>query len=100
MKLSVAAPFGTFLLLLAAVLGGAAAAPHPAMEPLDNAVCRLIENAARANRLPVGFVTRLIWRESSFRTRVVSSAGAQGIAQFMPQTAVERGLSDPFDPEQ
>jgi soluble lytic murein transglycosylase-like protein len=26
--------------------------------------------------------------------------GAQGIAQFMPGTAQERGLADPFDPEQ
>ena len=29
-----------------------------------------------------------------------SPAGAEGIAQFMPQTAQERGLADPFDPEQ
>ena len=46
------------------------------------------------------FLTRLIWRESSFRVGVVSPAGAQGIAQFMPGTARERGLLDPFDPEQ
>jgi hypothetical protein len=31
---------------------------------------------------------------------VTSGAGAQGIAQFMPGTAAERGLLDPFDPEQ
>jgi len=30
---------------------------------------------------------------------VVSPAGAEGIAQFMPGTARERGLADPFDPE-
>lgn len=90
-----------FLLLLTALAGGAAAAtPRAAMEPLDRAVCRLIENAARADGLPVGFVTRLIWRESSFRAGAVSPAGALGIAQFMPQTALERGLADPFDPEQ
>ena len=84
-------------------LGGhsvAAAPAPPAMEPLDHAVCRLIEKAARANSLPVAFVTRLIWRESSFRAHAVSPAGAQGIAQFMPGTATERGLADPFDPEQ
>jgi hypothetical protein len=76
-----------------------AAAAEPAMEPLDHAVCRLIEVSANANRLPIGFFTRLIWRESSFRAAVVSPAGAEGIAQFMPQTAQERGLADPFDPE-
>src|SRR5262249_54228883 len=40
------------------------------------------------------------WRESSSRSGVVSCAGAQGIAQFMPETAQARGLADPFDPEQ
>lgn len=92
-------------LLVGALLGAlfclpAAAQPQAAMEPLDHAVCRLIEGTARSNHLPVDFMTRLIWRESSFRVRVVSPAGAQGIAQFMPQTAAERGLADPFDPEQ
>jgi hypothetical protein len=71
-----------------------------AMETVDQALCRMIEGAAREHRLPVGFLTRLIWFESSFRTGVVSPAGAQGVAQFMPGTAAERGLADPFDPEQ
>src|SRR5205814_6611619 len=30
----------------------------------------------------------------------VSPKGAEGIAQFMPGTAAERGLANPFDPEQ
>ncbi len=80
--------------------GGAAVTPLGALEPLDQAVCRLIERAAAADRLPTAFLTRIIWRESSFRAGVVSSAGALGIAQFMPGTARERGLADPFDPEQ
>ena len=41
------------------------------------------------------FLTRLIWRSS--RVSVVSPAGVA--AQF-GATAVERGLADPFDPEQ
>ncbi|MGE0259645.1 MAG: transglycosylase SLT domain-containing protein [Alphaproteobacteria bacterium] len=88
-----------FLCLLAA-WGASAWAQTPAMEPLDRTVCRLIERAAGTNRLPVEFLTRLIWRESSFRAGAVSPAGARGIAQFMPGTALERGLADPFDPEQ
>ena len=61
-----------------------------------------------ARRLPPGpcagssglvFLTRLIWQESNFRSNVSSPAGAQGVAQFMPGTAGERGLVDPFDPE-
>jgi hypothetical protein len=69
-------------------------------EPIEAPICRLIETAARAQDLPVAFLTRLIWQESSFRTRSVSPSGAQGIAQFMPGTAQERGLADPFDPEE
>lgn len=69
-------------------------------ESVDAALCRLIDGAAEKAGLPAAFLTRLIWRESSFRPHVVSRAGAQGIAQFMPGTARERGLSDPFDPEQ
>jgi len=71
-----------------------------AMESLDQSVCRTIERSAQATHLPVEFVTRVIWRESSFRAGVVSRAGAQGIAQFMPETAQARSLADPFDPEQ
>ncbi|GJD45442.1 hypothetical protein AFCDBAGC_3315 [Methylobacterium cerastii] len=71
-----------------------------ATETVEQALCRLIEGAARARDLPVPFLTRLIWRESAFRVGVVSPVGAQGVAQFMPGTARERGLVDPFDPEQ
>jgi hypothetical protein len=67
---------------------------------LRGEVCRMIESAAAKHGLPPAFLTRLIWQESSFRPHVVSGAGAQGIAQFMPGTAGERGLADPFDPEQ
>ncbi|HVC56572.1 MAG TPA: lytic transglycosylase domain-containing protein, partial [Stellaceae bacterium] len=77
-----------------------AAHPGTAMEPVEHAICGLIETAARANHLPVGFMTRIIWRESSFRPGAVSPVGAQGIAQFMPGTAQQRGLADPFDPQQ
>src|ERR671910_813965 len=87
--------------LLAAPIFGAPAGAAPEPPPtVEEALCRLIEGAARSHKLPVGFFTRLIWQESSFRTGVVSPAGAQGVAQFMPGTAAERGLLDPFDPEQ
>lgn len=70
-----------------------------AQETTAQTICRLIETSAKAHELPDAFFTRLIWRESSFRAHVTSRAGAQGIAQFMPGTASERGLADPFDPE-
>jgi hypothetical protein len=67
----------------------------------DNALatlCGIVEASAKAEGLPADFFTKLIWRESSFRPNAVSPAGAQGVAQFMPGTASERGLIDPFDP--
>ncbi len=66
--------------------------------PIEVSICQTIEASANAQGLPISFLTRLIWQESSFRTQVVSPAGAQGIAQFMPGTASERKLADPFDP--
>jgi hypothetical protein len=80
--------------------GAALANPGSSGETVEQALCRLIEGAARMQRIPQDLLTRLIWQESSFRPHVVSPAGAQGIAQFMPGTAKERGLVDPFDPEQ
>lgn len=63
-------------------------------------ICEAVKNAAEEHNIPIGFFARLLWQESRFRAREVSSAGARGIAQFMPQTAVEVGLKDPFDPFQ
>ncbi|MDP3545613.1 MAG: lytic transglycosylase domain-containing protein [Phreatobacter sp.] len=88
-------------LALMALAERPAEASEPAtVETLEQALCRMIETGARRHDLPVHFFTRLIWAESRFRIRAVSRAGAQGVAQFMPGTAQERGLADPFDPEQ
>ena len=69
------------------------------------AMCLMIESAARANDLPLEFFARVIWQESRFQSDAVGPATrngqrAQGIAQFMPGTANERRLLDPFDPVQ
>ncbi|HEX8417647.1 MAG TPA: lytic transglycosylase domain-containing protein, partial [Methylobacterium sp.] len=90
----------TLVLAAAFASAGSSALAVGETETVEQALCRLIEGSAKARGLPVPFLTRLIWRESSFRAGAVSPAGAQGIAQFMPGTARERGLSDPFDPEQ
>jgi soluble lytic murein transglycosylase-like protein len=68
-------------------------------------LCLMIESAARSQNLPLEFFARVIWQESRFQADVVgprtrSGDRAQGIAQFMPRTAAERGLLDPFDPVQ
>ena len=74
--------------------GPAPVAPTPATATL----CGALEAAARKAELPLGFFTRLIWKESRFDPGARSPAGAQGVAQFMPATAGERGLLDPFEP--
>ncbi len=60
-------------------------------------VCKLLDENAIRNGLPVNFLTRLIWRESIFDDQAVSPVGAEGIAQFMPGTAKLRGLANSFD---
>jgi len=66
-------------------------------------ICQMVEAAATANELPFEFFARVIWQESRFRSGAVgpltrSGQRAQGIAQFMPMTAAERLLRNPFDP--
>jgi soluble lytic murein transglycosylase-like protein len=91
-----------------------AGTPPPAPPPppartgnvdVRESLCLMIESAARAQNLPLEFFARVIWQESRFQADVVgprtrSGDRAQGIAQFMPRTAAERGLLDPFDPVQ
>ena len=62
------------------------------------AMCETLATAAQMHELPVGFFVRLIQQESGFNPEVVSPAGAQGVAQFMPKVAEEWGLKNPFDP--
>jgi len=63
-------------------------------------ICDTLTAAALNNDLPAQFFIRLLYQESSFRPAAISSAGALGIAQFMPETAADRGLDNPFDPVQ
>jgi len=63
-------------------------------------ICNTLAETARSNDLPVSFFIRLLYQESGFRPGAISSAGALGIAQFMPETATDRGLDNPFDPLQ
>lgn len=83
------------LLLIGAL---AVAAAHPAAAEDRQLICQTIADAATANGLPMGFLARLLWTESGFRSAATSPAGAEGVAQFMPQTAAARGLLNPRDP--
>lgn len=65
--------------------------------PTAETICQVIAANAAAVGMPEDFFARLIWKESRFDIAAVSPVGAQGIAQFMPYTAKERGLADPYD---
>lgn len=71
----------------------------------QDSLCLLIESAATSHGIPTAYFARLIWQESRFRADAVgpvtrNGRQALGIAQFMPGTASDRGLLDPFDPVQ
>ena len=68
-------------------------------QPFVDIVCPLMQQQAEARGLPPMPFVRLIWKESRFNPSAVSPKGAQGIAQFMPATAADRGLDDPFEPK-
>lgn len=76
---------------------GAAGTGLPAWVP---AVYRpMIARAAQRWNVGAVLLAAQLRAESGFDPNARSSAGAQGIAQFMPGTARDYGLRDPFDPE-
>lgn len=60
---------------------------------------KLAEEAEKKYNLPSNLLMGLMKTESNFNNNAVSSAGAQGIMQFMESTAKDFGI-DPRDPNQ
>ena len=50
--------------------------------------------------IPEAFIRAVMKVESDFDPMVVSSVGAQGLMQLMPETGRMMGVTDPFDPRQ
>ncbi|WP_087042993.1 lytic transglycosylase domain-containing protein [Caballeronia ptereochthonis] len=59
-----------------------------------------IETAASASGVDSALVRAVIQAESAYRANAISRAGAQGLMQLMPATALRFGVSDPFDAAQ
>jgi soluble lytic murein transglycosylase-like protein len=71
---------------------------NPRIEQADALFLAVVTaRAAREHGLPVEFLGATLLQESAYDPRAISSAGAIGIAQFMPETAAEEGI-DPYDP--
>jgi soluble lytic murein transglycosylase len=58
----------------------------------------MIRMLCREHQMDFSLVKAVIKAESAFNPRAVSSKGAQGLMQLMPDTARELRVNDPFDP--
>jgi Transglycosylase SLT domain/D-alanyl-D-alanine carboxypeptidase/Putative Flp pilus-assembly TadE/G-like len=74
---------------------GAAARSLPSFVPSQFAPA--LARAAQRWSVSASLLAAQLYQESHFNPFARSSAGAQGIAQFMPATARAYGLSNPFD---
>jgi soluble lytic murein transglycosylase-like protein len=81
-------------------------APAPSAEPRrpsprdHGAFSREIADASARYAVPERLIWAVIRVESGFDHRAVSSSGARGLMQLMPETAAILGVRDPFDPRQ
>lgn len=58
----------------------------------------IVRDAECRHGLPVGLLDALVLQESRYQPAAVSRAGAGGLAQLMPATAADLGVSNRFDP--
>lgn len=66
----------------------------------DADVVTLLREAARRHAVPARLVLSVARAESSLIHTRISGTGAMGLMQLMPDTAIELGVSDPFDSAQ
>jgi soluble lytic murein transglycosylase-like protein len=62
------------------------------------AINEAVERFAATQSLPPQLVHSVIKVESNYNPQAVSSKGARGLMQLMPDTARRFGVADPFDP--
>lgn len=61
---------------------------------------KMIDKVAAKVGLAPDLIKSVVTAESAFKPDAVSTAGAQGLMQLMPETAQELGVEDSFDPLQ
>ncbi len=60
----------------------------------------LVEQAAFKHNVDPKLLHAVIQTESAYNSRAISSAGAMGLMQLMPDTATRYGVTNPYDAEQ
>jgi soluble lytic murein transglycosylase-like protein len=66
----------------------------------EESVSPILEGASKAQSVDLGLLRAVIGQESAFHPCAVSSKGAQGLMQLMPEVASRLGVTDAFDPKQ
>lgn len=74
--------------------------PYRAESGSGHPVEKSVQQAAAKYNLSPELIRGVIRAESNFRVDAVSSAGAQGLMQLMPETARELGVTNPLDIQQ
>jgi len=75
--------------------------PSYACPPIpDESVSPILEGASKSQSVDAGLLRAVIGQESAFHPCAVSSKGAQGLMQLMPEVASRLGVKDIFDPKQ
>jgi soluble lytic murein transglycosylase-like protein len=59
---------------------------------------QIIDSTSKKYNINSAIIKAVIKAESNFDPSVVSSAGAMGLMQLMPDTALSLGVVEPFDP--
>ena len=75
--------------------------PTPRTNPLNvQDIDEVVSAASTRNNIPANLIKSVISVESGFNPNAISRKGAQGLMQLMPETALEMGVKNPFDPSE
>ncbi len=94
------------VLIAAPQQAGSEAAPATAARKLRPGLAgkagynQVVDEVSRTHGLESALLHAVISVESSYNPKAVSSEGAAGLMQLMPQTAKRYGVADSFDPRQ
>ncbi|MCL2156066.1 MAG: lytic transglycosylase domain-containing protein [Leptospirales bacterium] len=65
-----------------------------------NDIDKIVDYYSKQKGVPADLVHSLIKVESDYNVEALSPKGAMGLVQLMPETAMELGVENPFDPEE